>query len=193
MTVKGGLSAIAVPGEMTVITETKHPVGSIEMGLIKNIFGSILGIIGSVLGALGGILKLGKKGEFYMELDESATSRAKVAPAKVAESAPATATAIALPPEPSVATVPEKSTKAAKHAKSKKSAKATEQPTPTGASTPVIVAVPVVAAPAEVKTFATDYLVNPQLNRSSRRRPGPSVAPFKEMARNIGKQSPSAS
>lgn len=36
---------------------------------------------------------------------------------------------------------------------------------------------------AEVTTFATDYLMTP--SRSSRRRPGPSLSPFKDMAKDV--------
>lgn len=36
-----------------------------------------------------------------------------------------------------------------------------------------------------VTNFATDYLVNPRINRSPRRRPGPSISPFKDMAKQV--------
>ena len=39
------------------------------------------------------------------------------------------------------------------------------------------------AVAAEVMTFATDYLPTP--SRSSRRRPGPSLSPFRGMAKEV--------
>jgi predicted lipid-binding transport protein (Tim44 family) len=142
------------------------------MGLIKKIFGGIFGLIGGIFGGLAKLLGLGKKGEFYMELEEGNSSAAPAeAPAQPAstvksEAAPAQ-TEKAPKPAPAQATVsPDK---------------------------PLVTTNPQAAAKAASaeQSFATDYLVNPKVNNTSRRRPGPSVAPFKDMVRDMGKKSPS--
>lgn len=125
------------------------------MGLIKTIFGAIFGIIGGIFKAIGGLVGLGKKSEFYLELDDSNSGSPspelpKVAPqvekpAVTQESAPVSAAA-----KPEMVT-----------------------PAP----------VPVKPVPA-VGNFATDYLVAPS-SAASRRRPGPSLSLFIDMAKQV--------
>ncbi|MGD1861550.1 MAG: hypothetical protein ACFB0E_16475 [Leptolyngbyaceae cyanobacterium] len=43
----------------------------------------------------------------------------------------------------------------------------------------------------KIPNFATDYFVNPEVNFSPRRRPGPSLSSFKEMAKQVGSRSAS--
>jgi hypothetical protein len=105
----------------------------------------------------------GKKSNFYLELKETdGEQKAAVtteAPAPVVESAPAP--------------VAEKKAKKTSVKKEKKAKEA-----------PVSAPAPVAAAPAKVEPteveFATKYLITPSM---SRRRPGPSLNGFKDMAR----------
>ncbi len=118
------------------------------MGFIKSIFGIIGGVFKAILGVFG----IGKKSEFFMELDEGAApAEAPAQPAAPQPAAPAAATAqpAAAPPDP--------------------------KPAP---------AAPQAAKPAEpVPSFAANYLVGPTMPR--RRRPGPSLSPFKDMAKQM--------
>ncbi|WP_008312188.1 hypothetical protein [Leptolyngbya sp. PCC 6406] len=128
------------------------------MGLVKKIFGSIFALIGGLLGAVGGVFGLGKKSEFFMELDESA------APAETPASPPAKVEKVAKPEAQTTAPV-----------------------APVAESKPVTVS----ASAQPALTFAPNFLVNPDLTFTSRRRPGPSLSPFRDMARNV-KKAPSA-
>jgi hypothetical protein len=113
----------------------------------------------------------GKKTNFYLELKETDSEQKAVvateAPAPVVESAPAPAV------ESAPAPVAEKKAKKTSVKKEKKAKEA-----------PVSAPAPVAAAPAKVEPteveFATKYLITPSM---SRRRPGPSLNGFKDMAR----------
>ncbi|MEM9004738.1 MAG: hypothetical protein AAGE59_14600 [Cyanobacteria bacterium P01_F01_bin.86] len=150
------------------------------MGLIQKILGGFLAFLGGIAKLFG----LGQKDGFYMELEEGT---------KAAVDAPAAT-------NNAVSTVANNEVKAPATAPSASVAKVEAAPTPT--STPVITAAPEAqpsadpqpkAAPVVPKlaNFATDYLVNPNLNRTPRRRPGPSVSPFKNMAKQMGRRSAS--
>jgi hypothetical protein len=119
------------------------------MGFIKSIFGIFGGFLKAILGVFG----IGKKSEFYMELDAGSASAAPVA---AAPAAPAPAKAVAEP----AATSP--------------------------APQPVVAPAPAVAQPAKpaaaVPSFAENYLLG---TTTSRRRPGPSLSPFKAMAKQV--------
>ncbi|QQE65602.1 hypothetical protein GFS31_22900 [Leptolyngbya sp. BL0902] len=121
------------------------------MGFIKSIFGIIGGVFKAILGVFG----VGKKSEFFMELDEG-----DVAPAAAPAAAPAPAAATAVA-EPVAAP-------AAPAAPAPKPAPAAPQSAP--------------SAPA-VPSFAANYLVGSTL--PSRRRPGPSMSPFRDMAKQV--------
>ncbi len=138
------------------------------MGLIKTVFGGIFGLIGGIFGSIAGIFGIGKKGEYFMELDEaSAPATAPAQPAAEPAPAPPAAVASTASQEPALKAVA-------------KPAAAPVKPT----------AVTQPQAPL-VTNFATDYLVNPRINRSPRRRPGPSMSPFKDMVRDMSRKSPS--
>ena len=110
------------------------------MGFIKSIFGIIGGVFKAILGVFG----IGKKSEFYMEIEEdSAAAPAPAAPA------PAVAKTVSAP----VATSP--------------------------AAAPAPAAKPA----ASVPSFAANYLTGPTMPR--RRRPGPSLSPFMDMAKQV--------
>jgi len=157
------------------------------MGLIKSIFGGIFGLIGSILGSVAKIFGLGKKGEFFMELDEGS------APAPEPQSAPKLQQSAPAKPEPSKAEKVKAPVKVAEKPSESAQASFKEQlPTsPQGATSE---SVPVAAAKAQmpaVSNFATDYLVNPKVVQSPRRRPGPSLSPFKDMVKDMGRKSAS--
>jgi len=141
------------------------------MGLIKNIFGAIFGIFGGLFKAIFGIFGLGKKSEFYLEADEAEsggvppaepkamTQQPKPEAPAVQESAPAPAATSEAP-----AATPQASA---------------ETPTPVPSSAPKPQ-----PAPEPVGNFATDYLIAPS-SVSGRRRPGPSLSPFKDLAKGM--------
>lgn len=149
------------------------------MGLIKTIFGGIFGLIGSVFGGVAKILGIGKQSEFFMELDESESS----APAP--QSAPQE-------PQVSKAEKVKAPVKVVEQSSEQPQASSKEQipPAPQGASLENAPAVKAEAELPAVANFATDYLINPRINRSPRRRPGPSLSPFKDMAKSVGRKSP---
>jgi hypothetical protein len=119
------------------------------MGLIKSIFGIIGGVFKAILSVFG----IGKKSEFFMELDEGAAPAAAPAP----EPAKAVAEPAAAP--------------------------AAARPVPAAAPKPAPPA-PQAAKPATtVPSFAANYLVGSTL--PNRRRPGPSLSPFRDMAKQV--------
>jgi hypothetical protein len=140
------------------------------MGLVKNIFGTIFGLFGSILKAIGGVVGLGKKSEFYLEVDEAGTGSSPVT--EEVPSAEQTATAVAKAEAPSPATPAATSPQAVAPAVS-----APTQLTP--------VAQPATPKPAPVGNFATDYLTAPAAEMKRRRRPGPSLSSFREMASQL--------
>ncbi|MGD1941493.1 MAG: hypothetical protein ACFB0G_09275 [Leptolyngbyaceae cyanobacterium] len=141
------------------------------MGLIKTIFGGIFGLIGGIFGGIAGIFGIGKKGEYFMELDEA--------------NAPATTTTS--PAQPAAEPAPAVASTTTQESPAQPAPPAMSQQTATPAK-PAQVTQPQAAL---VTNFATDYLVNPRINRSPRRRPGPSMSPFKDMVRDMSRKSPS--
>lgn len=122
----------------------------------------------------------GKKKDksFFLELDESQTGKPKEAKAEAtAQPAASATTTEEKKPEPA----PAKSTKktSVKKAKAAKTAEPKSQPTVATATPSRPTISPAKVEPKEVN-FATQYLI---ANPPSRRRPGPSLNPFKEMAR----------
>ena len=140
------------------------------MGLIKSIFGTIFGLLGGIFKTVSGLVGLGKKSEFFMELDESDSSAqpaaALTAPAEVKSAAPAKA----VTPAPAKAPA-----KASAKAAPKAPAKAAPAPAP------------VATAPAEPAptAFASTYLTTVGTSLPRRRRPGPSLSPFLDMAKQV--------
>ncbi len=129
------------------------------MGAIGKILGGLFGLIGGIVKGLLGIFGVGKQSEYYMEADDDA-----VPPAPAAVSATPTPVAPAAP-APVVATP---------------------------AAPVAVVAAPVPAAPAKAKTpsgmtFAPEFMNTTKGGAAKRRRPGPSLSPFMDMARSVGK------
>jgi hypothetical protein len=121
----------------------------------------------------------GKKAKFYAELDEAAVE--------------ASAPPVAAPPKPAAVPEPDSETAATPEAtpasqsapKSKKtSAKKTKQKESTAVAPPAAIALPPAPKKEEPKQveFAAQNLLTPTLVR---RRPGPSLSPFKAMAREV--------
>ncbi|MEM9450124.1 MAG: hypothetical protein AAGA75_16525 [Cyanobacteria bacterium P01_E01_bin.6] len=154
------------------------------MGFIGKIFGAIFGFIGALLAFPAKILGFNKKSEFFMEADDSqniAPTPAAAPAAKTTSAAPAAqpSASVAVDPDPVAATP---------------SAPAPD-PVAATASTPAA-AVPAVASssgqngskpfskPFESVTFAPDRLLTIRTT-GGRRRPGPSLSPFKMMAKQV--------
>jgi hypothetical protein len=138
------------------------------MGLIKNVVGALLGFIKALLGVFLGIFGLGKKSEYFLEIDDSAPS---VAPTPEPVAVPQSDVAVSSPAslEPAaVEKVPENVAVAV-----------APGPVPTPQS-------PESKGSEDGEmTFATDFLVNPRLTNTSRRRPGPSLSPFTNMVKDM--------
>lgn len=160
------------------------------MGLIKKIFGGLFAFLGNLLGGLVGLFGIGKGSGFYMELEEGETATPPAAPpveTALGNEAGAAAPATEIATRPQQQSIDPGSTKSAPEAVA---APYVEPKRPL--VLPRTEAELKAQAPAgDLKTFATDFLLSPRTGRSSRRRPGPSISPFKDMAKQIGRQSAS--
>jgi hypothetical protein len=135
------------------------------MGLIKNIVGAIFGIISGIVKSVLGIFGIGKKSEYYLEADEADSSSA-------------------LQEKPQAATKQEQPTPAQENASAPAQATKTEAPAAEAKPAPAPKPVPVQPKPEPIGSFATNYLNAPSSSKG-RRRPGPSLSPFKEMAKQV--------
>lgn len=140
------------------------------MGLIKSIFGAIFGLIGGIFKTIGGLVGLAKKSDFFMELDEGDSSQQPaIAPSTSAPAAKAEPTAAEKLPATAAAptTTQKKETTlpAKKETKAPAPAAAPAEPVPTG--------------------FASAYLTSVGTALPRRRRPGPSLSPFMDMAKQV--------
>ena len=127
----------------------------------------------------GGIFKMfgmGQKAEYAEPQDAGATATVQ---STVSDPEPVQVAQTVIEPAPATT----KTKKRSKNTQEK--AVAASQPAAVEPITPQQPAVP------QLTNFATDYLVNPRLNQSPRRRPGPSISPFKDMAKQIGRRSTS--
>ena len=144
------------------------------MGFINKLLGGVFAFIGGIFGTITKLLGFGSKSEYFLEADDGKGS------------APAT-------PEPQLQTTQkvEAPTPAAKETVE------FEVPTTSASmngkvevSQEAFAAAPEPPAPApaepEVKTFAPNFLVGTTPSR--RRRPGPSLNPFLDMAKNMKPQ-----
>ncbi|MBW4460966.1 MAG: hypothetical protein KME47_12130 [Nodosilinea sp. WJT8-NPBG4] len=143
------------------------------MGLIKSIFGTIFGLLGGIFKTVSSLVGLGKKSEFFMELDESDSSAQPAA----ALTAPAETKSVAAPAKATTKAPAKAAAKAATKAPAKAATKAPAKAAPA----------PVAMAPAEpVPTaFASTYLTTVGTSLPRRRRPGPSLSPFLNMAKQV--------
>ena len=137
-----------------------------QMGFIKKLFGGLFALLGALFGGIGGLLGLGKKSEFFLEADGASEVNA----APVAKAAKVEAPA-------------------AKPAKVEAVAPAAASSNGKVAPTAPAAAPAPVAAPVAVsgpKTFAPNFLTN--TSAGSRRRPGPSLNPYMDMAKKMKTQ-----
>lgn len=155
------------------------------MGLIKKVFGAIFSLVAAIFKGIFGIFGIGKKDQYYLELDEAkgeAPKVAEAAPAQKAEPAPSN------PPQTEQASAAPAATQS--QPAPKPAAASSPSPERSSLTQPSGMAVASAKAdPEPAGTFATDYLVNPKIFTRSRRRPGPCLSNFKDMARQM--QAPS--
>jgi hypothetical protein len=139
------------------------------MGPVKKLLDGILSFLGGIFGFLSGLLSF-KKSEYYMEMAEE-EGKSTALPAATQLSAQSTAPKTAKPEPAKVQSGNTKSAKAAVSSEQK-------APAPKSVAQAVVAAQP----PKEVN-FATKYLISPDQN--SRRRPGPSMNYFLDMAKQV--------
>ncbi|MBD2260765.1 hypothetical protein H6G13_24630 [Pseudanabaena sp. FACHB-2040] len=134
-------------------------------------FGAIFGVLGGVFGAIAGVFGIGKKSEYFLELDEAADNvkaAIEAAPKAVEKALSAAGSSTA----DNKADKTEKAPVAAKKAPAKPKVEKTKPaPAPVAAPEPAVI------------NFATEYLGSS--GSSGRRRPGPSLSPFMDLARQV--------
>lgn len=158
------------------------------MGLLKAIFGGLFRLIGGIFGSVAKVFGLGNKSEYFMELDGSeqpAEQMPQMAASKPAEKKPINEKPVVDTAAPVKVSEAKSSQPQQDKASYKEQIPVTTQMATSDSSGSVDTKMPAVS------NFATDYLVNPRVNRSPRRRPGPSMSPFKDMARDMGRKSAS--
>ncbi|MGJ3244694.1 MAG: hypothetical protein ACFE0I_01290 [Elainellaceae cyanobacterium] len=154
------------------------------MGLIKKLLGGIFGLIKGIFGFLGGLLGIGKSSEYFLELDNSqdepksntdANNNGVASQKKSATRA--TAPAQAKPAQSEAQpTVPSAKTSTSQPSPSKAQPKAQPKPAQVAASSS--------KPEPEMKTFAPDFMLSLS-TKNGRRRPGPSMNPFLDMAKDM--------
>lgn len=155
------------------------------MGVIKKLFGALFSFLGSIFK----IFNIFKKSEYFLEADaaQSGGGANKASDEKPAPTV-TTATAAAKPATATSTELAASTTSAA--AKSKASEPAKAKPTPAPSAPAPAAAAPTPAKPAPTpqpagpKVFAPDYLISPG-STGGRRRPGPSLSPFMDMAKQV--------
>jgi outer membrane biosynthesis protein TonB len=160
------------------------------MGLIKKAFGAIFGLIGTVLKGVLGIFGVGKKSEFFLELDESQDSEPAPKPAAEKQPKPEPAKTSEAPKAAPAQASKQQPAKPEPAESSKNGSAPKPQPATQSSGSPLSNPSGMAVASAKVDTksagnFSTEYLVNPKLSSGSRRRPGPSLSPFKDMAKQM--------
>lgn len=125
------------------------------MGFVQSIFSTIFGIVGGIFKAILSLVGIGKKSEFYLELPEDQL---------VSSDQPAVVPPAPVTPSQTVAP-PVEAKPAVAVAVAPQPAKAAVTPAISG--------------------FATNYLMAPGAAMPSRRRPGPSLSPFLDMAKQV--------
>ncbi len=125
------------------------------MGFVQSIFSTIFGIVGGIFKAILSLVGIGKKSEFYLELP---------ADQLVSSDQPAVVPPAPVTPSQTVAPPVE----------AKPAVAVAVAPQPAKAA----------VAPA-ISGFATNYLMAPGAAMPSRRRPGPSLSPFLDMAKQV--------
>jgi outer membrane biosynthesis protein TonB len=161
---------------------------------IKNLFGGIFGFFGGLFGSKksqdeSGAPKPRKASGYYLQLDEAEEKQSVAAPQKASsqpapekkpEPAKAVATATAASPQP--ANVKPAKAEAKKPEPAKAEAK---KPEAANAPAPAASTNGKVPQPQTEQTFAPRYLNPASATSNTRRRPGPSLSNFLDMARQV--------
>jgi len=171
------------------------------MGFIKQLLNGLFSFLGNIFGGLAKLVGLGKKSEYFLEADPidsgavSSPAAQSVVAAKTSsangqsvapEAAIASSTAlIAAEQGASNGSATAKKSKVSKKAL-KADAEAAKAKTTESAKAPTPVVAAASAVPVNV-TFAPNYLMTAN-SRSGRRRPGPSMNQFRDMARQVNSQ-----
>ncbi len=161
------------------------------MGFIKKIFGAIFGLIASLLKVVG----VGKKSEYFLEIDDSQAnpSSNQSQPAEnQAQSAKTEEVASSSPAPAAIATdaASQNGSQPSPQPTAQASAQATaEQNEPIAVltqngATPQPMPVAAATESNADATFAPEYL-NPAKNQTRRRRPGANMGSFMSMAKNV--------
>lgn len=143
------------------------------MGFIQKLLGGIFSFLGSLFGAVAKLLGL-KKSEYFLEMDDAqgtqaaAPPAAKPAPAEKAAETPAPAVAAAATPAETSAAAAAPATAAAAPAP----APAAPAPKPSAPE------------PAKETIFAANFALQ-MSGQNGRRRPGPSMNYFRDMAKQV--------
>ncbi|HEY9618737.1 MAG TPA: hypothetical protein V6C78_00125 [Crinalium sp.] len=146
------------------------------MSFISKLIGGFFAFLGGFFKGLLGLVGVGKKSEYFLEAKDSEEAKPAPAPAP----APAKAEPVATPALASAEPTNGKAPVAAPAAPAPVAA----APTP---AAPAPAPQPVAAASngsSPTKTFAPDFLLTPS-SSSDRRRPGPSLNRFIDMARKV--------
>lgn len=149
------------------------------MGFIKKLIGGIFAFLGGLFGGLGKLVGLGgSKSGYFLEADsDQSTVAAASAPAPAAATTVAAASKVktdASLVSATVATEPSLN------------GKVVAEPVPAATKPAESAPAPVPVAAASTTTFAPNFLVS--ANSGGRRRPGPSMNPFLDMARQVKTQ-----
>lgn len=170
------------------------------MGLINKLLGGLFAFLGGLFGAIGKTVGLGKKSEYFLELEESKKPKSQkteapaMVKAELAEPAKLKAAATPVPPpaKPEASapsTPPAQPVKAAKaeanpeaKPEAKAEAKPEAKPEPKAPAPQPVKSTPAPATPAQ--TFAPNFLVQTN-STNGRRRPGPSMNYFLDMAKQV--------
>ncbi|MGF1496117.1 MAG: hypothetical protein ACFB8W_04745 [Elainellaceae cyanobacterium] len=144
------------------------------MGFISKLLRGIFSFVGGLFGSLAKLVGLGGKSDYFLELDEPQATEAQ----------PATA---AKPAEPTPAPAPAKPAPAPQPARPQTAAPTAAQAAPQPAASANAATANAAATNGKSEgemTFAPNYMLSLSTN-GGRRRPGPSLSPFMDMAKQV--------
>jgi cytoskeletal protein RodZ len=152
------------------------------MGVIKKLIGGLFAFLGGFLKGLFSLVGIGKKSEYFLEYkDENAQSGANLP----APSTPAKLeTAKAEPSKADSAKAMASQAKSANQKSVKPESLNGKAPATTAAPAPAPQPVAVASKTEPGQTFAPNFLITPSSN-NGRRRPGPSLNRFMDMAKQV--------
>lgn len=151
------------------------------MGFIKKIIGNLLAFLGGLFGSFSKVLGLKKSG-YFLELDESKDEPQPSAPANTVSTV-STAASNGASPKPEPAKLEPAKVQPTQPATKTAQISAVEQKAPDTSVPESKPAVPL-NTPQPVPTFAPEFLM-PTASQNGRRRPGPSMGYFLDMAKKV--------